>query len=243
MKSIFQTVTFLELGALDGFIIFSNSYCFEKKYDWRGVLIEGHPENQKKLRANAHLRPNAALFTTAICNYTSHGNPGEVSFSTRGGAIGTSLNHTANKYLDLWHKGHQKSINYQVSCVPLQSMLESTGVIDIDLFSLDVEGAELHVLQTINFAVTNVRVIVVELDNYDVVKDNQVRQLLKSNGFRNANETVGNIQSWCKPKMCTENEAYINTEFTIRKRQRQAEMKLNRYFHANTGVLCKHGKY
>ena len=36
--------TFLEIGGLDG-IDYSNTYFFEKKFDWRGVLIEGHPDN------------------------------------------------------------------------------------------------------------------------------------------------------------------------------------------------------
>jgi hypothetical protein len=37
--------TFLEIGGLNG-IQLSNTYFFEKKLDWRGILIEGHPKNK-----------------------------------------------------------------------------------------------------------------------------------------------------------------------------------------------------
>ncbi len=55
--------------------------------------------------------------------------------------------------------------------------MKSTGLIDIDLFSLNVEGAELFVLATIDFRIANIRVILVELDGGNPSKDTAVRNL------------------------------------------------------------------
>lgn len=46
-----------------------------------------------------------------------------------------------------------------------------------------MEGAELEVLQTFDFSVTHINVIVVEQDNTQPEKDEAVRQLLLANNF------------------------------------------------------------
>jgi len=47
--------TYLEMGALDG-LQYSNSYVFNQKFDWRGVLIELDPSNFRKLQKNRPAR-------------------------------------------------------------------------------------------------------------------------------------------------------------------------------------------
>ena len=76
--------------------------------------------------------------------------------------------------------------SFNVACVPLQSIIDWTGLYDIDLFSLDVEGAELAVLKTVDLNLTNIHVIVVELDGGNATKDQAVRDHLNDNGFKNA---------------------------------------------------------
>ena len=71
-----------------------------------------------------------------------------------------------------------------VSCLPLRALLHVFGITHIDLFSLDVEGAELEVLQTVDFSAVRINVIVVEQDGGDPEKEEAVRQLLLANGFR-----------------------------------------------------------
>ena len=60
-----------------------------------------------------------------------------------------------------------------VSCIPLQAMVDATGLLDINLFSLDVEGGELSVLSTLDLEATNIQVVVVELDGRSPDKDEQ----------------------------------------------------------------------
>ena len=92
--------TFIEIGALDG-RTYSNTLYFEKMWDWRGILIEGHPANQPALRASQAFRSNSAIFTTGICE----GTVGELTFTKGGGAVGAALEHANTKFLNDWHNG------------------------------------------------------------------------------------------------------------------------------------------
>jgi FkbM family methyltransferase len=139
--------TFIEIGALDG-KTFSNTCLFEKKWDWREILIEGLPSNQKLLRETSH--KNVAVFTTGICKE----NPGFLSITTGGGAVGGTDEYSDPEFLNAWHSGRNARV--QSACVPLELILDATGLLDIHLFSLDVEGAELAVLETVNWSVTNI---------------------------------------------------------------------------------------
>ena len=70
-----------------------------------------------------------------------------------------------------------------IPCIPIRQILRTFGVTHIDLFSLDVEGAELEVLQTMDFTALHVNVLVIEQDGGNPGKDEAVRQLLAANGF------------------------------------------------------------
>jgi hypothetical protein len=76
--------TFLEIGALDG-SKYSNTWYYEKKWDWRGVLVEGHPQNTRKLRSNC------AIFTAAVCDYSEGRRTGNLQFTPGGGETGTVM--------------------------------------------------------------------------------------------------------------------------------------------------------
>ncbi|RYH10503.1 FkbM family methyltransferase [archaeon] len=227
--------TFLEIGALDG-IVFSNSWFFEKKFGWKGILVEGHPLNQADLRRGLdqkRIRDNVAAFTAAICPLVD-GAPGELLFTKIAGGVGTALNTTSKAFLDFWHKGDAGA--FKTACVPMQMIIESTNLLDIDLFSLDVEGGELYILQTINFNVTNIRVIVVENDGHSPEKDDAVRALLKEKGFVNAEPTYGNIRDRCpNPRGwgCPSNEVYINPNYDKMSRKKNLV-----HYQYGTGTKC-----
>ena len=222
--------TYIELGALDG-IQYSNTLFFEKSMDWRGILIEAHPANN--LRAAQERRRNAAMFTVAICRVTDS-TPGFVDFTTHGGAIGASLKDASPEFMKSWHPAkRENNTNHSIACVPLQNLIDATGLFHINLFSLDVEGAELTVLQTVNFNITNIHVILVELDGTNKLKDEKVRELLKSHGFMAHNES---IRDACESKSanCPLNEVYVNPNFTLRRR-----LQRKSYYEFGTGKQCK----
>ena len=57
------------------------------------------------------------------------------------------------------------------------------GITYVDFWSLDVEGAELEVLKTVDFNKFLAGVIVIELDGSYPEKDEQIRILLTSVGY------------------------------------------------------------
>jgi len=65
--------------------------------------------------------------------------------------------------LDTW-KDSLDAEKVTVPCVPLQLLIDATGLWDIDLFRLDVEGGEKIVLETVDLRKTNIGVIMIEQD-------------------------------------------------------------------------------
>ena len=107
---------------------------------------------------------------------------------------------------------------FKAVCIPLQSIIDYTGLFDINLFSLDVEGAEYAVLTTVDWTVTNVQVVVVELDAGNPTKDQQVRDLLLQNGFEDASLMHGSIRDACVfGGDCALNEVFVNPRFDDRR--------------------------
>lgn len=142
---------FLELGALDG-VTFSNTLILEQCYGWNGVLIEAQPSNAAKLRIN---RPcTAVIEAVGICSSTH--NPPYIRMSREEGtAFDLSVNTQTN--ID--------QVKYdEVPCKPLSKILQHHGVSHIHFMSLDVEGAELKVLETMDWNAVKIDVLMVESD-------------------------------------------------------------------------------
>ena len=54
---------------------------------------------------------------------------------------------------------------YRVSCFPLNHLLDAIGVDHVDYFSLDVQGAELQILKTIDFNAVRIDIVIVEVED------------------------------------------------------------------------------
>lgn len=225
--------TFVEIGAVDGLFL-SNTWFFEKKLDWRGILIEGHPLNQVKLRENAPIhRKNAAAFTNAIC-HLKDGRPNTLNFTMTADAVGADVNQANKEFMNFRHKDEKGVV--PSDCIPIQQIFEVTNMLDIDFFSLDVEGSEYAVLETIDFAVTNIQALLVELDGGDPERDQKIRELLEKHGFVNSAKTIGSVRQICLDVHpdgygCTINEVFLNPNYHARKRPKQ-------YYKFGTSTRC-----
>ena len=125
---------------------------FEDYLDWRGILIEANPVNAQHMRAN---RPLAARLALGVCDEQTH------NFTFVGnGAVGA----TVNNYQDSW--GTRKALpQFTVRCMPLGGILKKVGVDFVDFWSLDVEGAEMQVLKTHDWANIPIRVLMYECES------------------------------------------------------------------------------
>jgi len=81
-----------------------------------------------------------------------------------------------------WPKANVNSMPL-VPCRPLGPLLSMFGVTHIDLWVLDVEGAELEVLKTFDFNAVTVDVVCIEQDGGNPQKDTAVRALMEKKGF------------------------------------------------------------
>lgn len=175
--------TFVEIGALDGYK-FSNSLMLETCFDWTGVLIEASKANFEKLEKSAR---KAVKVWSAICDHKT-----TIVFGGSG--------ERASQYSS--EKG-----GIQTPCAPLQTVVEEQGGLPsgkATFLSLDVEGAELIVIKTID--PSNFDVIFVEADRLNVTKDMLVKRHIMEAGLVFARYFVlGNNQVFVKPYLATVN--------------------------------------
>jgi FkbM family methyltransferase len=178
---------FLELGACDG-LLYSNTLFFEKELGFKGILIEPIKEMYTKLLKN---RKGNICYNNAICT-----NKNDVEILVNGPVSGIK-DSMKDTFIKAWHK---KSKKRYIKTKTLSDIFKENNIKYIDLFSLDVEGAELEVLKTINWNEIQIYLICIELDSYNELKNKECRKLLQDNGFI------------FKVKMCI-NEFWINPTY------------------------------
>jgi len=184
--------TYLELGALNG-LTYSNTLFFEKKYGWRGLLIEAIPNMCKALTQN---RPNNIIGCGAVCR--EHGS---IQFLENGAKSGSFSMGMSQQHYQNHLKGESKNIT--VPCAPLSAYLTHAGIKHVHFFSLDVEHQEYHVLKTIDWSSFTFDVLLVEVGKGDGgrEKNNQnLRQLLSLKGYEFIVKQRNN-ELWVNPKV------------------------------------------
>jgi hypothetical protein len=81
--------------------------------------------------------------------------------------------------------GQRRQIRMQ--CFPLYSVLLALGNPTVDLFSLDIEGAELQVLKTVPWHKVNIKVIIIEVNHIGEIFKGSAKELnnfLKKSGYQ-----------------------------------------------------------
>lgn len=137
LKRLPSTGFFIEAGAVDG-VFESNTYFLEKFRGWSGVLIEPVPEMYCRLRIN---RPNATTFNCAL-----------VASEAETPTVTINNNHAMSSVIEENVDTKRDSNSYiEIQGRTLTSILHETGISNIDLLSLDVEGHELEVLKGLDF--------------------------------------------------------------------------------------------
>ena len=172
--------SFLEIGGNDG-ISTTNTFHLEACLGWQGILVEGHPENYKRM---LRTRPGVLGLGMAVCK--EHG---FIGFTNRSG-VASGIN-------ELMTSSHRKRFRIAennvmpVPCGPLGDWMSVLKATSIDFFvsahsirtaalvdqryeatarrspprveqSLDVEGAEMLVLQTLDWNVLTLGVLLIE---------------------------------------------------------------------------------
>jgi FkbM family methyltransferase len=175
--------TYIELGALDG-VLYSNTKFFEDSLNWKGILIEPHPEVFKYLQIN---RPNNFLFNNLV---SCHTEPLDFRYfvdthAAVSGVEKTLSQHHFDVYFESnneWHKSLPQS-KISIKPISLTEIVKQTQLTHIDLLSLDVEGHEYEVLLSWNFSIP-IDIILIETLGVQPEKDELCRQLLIKNNYK-----------------------------------------------------------
>lgn len=182
-KSFFQNSQngfFVDIGANDG-ITLSNTYFFEKKLNWKGICIEPNPDTFITLQKMRNcITLNGAISTlNEKATFLKITGPSEML----SGLIDFyDAEHLKRVDRELKSKGGTKE-TIEVRCYRFNALLESHGIQEIDYLSIDTEGGEYNIIESIDFKKFNIKVISVE-NNYD---DLRIKKMLHSNNFKLVN--------------------------------------------------------
>uniref|UniRef100_K1S2G7 Methyltransferase FkbM domain-containing protein n=1 Tax=Magallana gigas TaxID=29159 RepID=K1S2G7_MAGGI len=130
-----QSGFFVDIGAHDGQFL-SNTLWLERQHAWTGLLIEANPDLCKKIDK---LKRHAWRLCACLSNTL-----GSVTF-IKGDTVGGVESHIDEHHM----KMVQKKDKITVPCYNLESVLDEIKTYHIDFFSLDVEGAEMAVLESL----------------------------------------------------------------------------------------------
>jgi FkbM family methyltransferase len=178
---------FVEVGALDG-VGASNTFFFEEKRKWTGILIEPNPVEFVRLK---ECKRNSKFENCAISNFE-----GDVNFLSISGPcnvlsgivefydprhlqrIKNELNQYSQYKID--HELYSTSETVKIKSKKLSTVFKENNYTHIDLLSVDVEGAEMEVLKSIDFNEVNIDCILLE-NNYGIESETK---FLIDNGYK-----------------------------------------------------------
>lgn len=154
---------YIECGAFDG-VNQSNTWFFEKVLNWHGILIEPNPKYFKKL---LKYRSKRNFFFNEII--TSENNCDELLLIDNNFYSKITSQKTMSKNLISIRKN------------TLFQILKSKDLLSqqIDFFSLDVEGYEFEVIKGLGISIQNVKLFVIETDNFE-----KINEYLKTKRFK-----------------------------------------------------------
>ena len=172
---------YVESGALDG-VAGSLSLFFDEVLRWRGLLVEANPPNFAQLIV---ARPHAARLECALWDGEVADDGGHLFLEFVGdyGSAAGAAGAMGSEHFRAFHGDRED--RYNVSACSLRSYLPLTGLgARVDLWVLDVEGAELRALRGFPFDRVAVWLIVVELnDSHGPEALAAVRAFLLERGF------------------------------------------------------------
>lgn len=155
---------FMDIGAHDGVTI-NNTLYFEKTNGWTGINVEPLPTIYEKLRV---ARPSCLNLNCAVSNQD-----GYAEFFCNSGYTemlsGLKKNYDNRHFQRLSYENAANNASTQVINVKtkrIETICDEYKINHINYLSIDVEGAELDVIQSINFETLFIDVIQFE-NNYD----------------------------------------------------------------------------
>ena len=161
----YENGIFIECGANDG-VRQSNTFYFEKKMGWKGLLVEPIYSLYEECKIN---RPNSIVENYALVskNYNKSKICGNFTPNFHSGLM-SKITDTGD-YFDQHVVNERNNIDkntiVEVNAITLTELLIKHNIQKIDFFSLDVEGYEIDVLNGLDFSIFRPKYILIETAN------------------------------------------------------------------------------
>ncbi len=180
-----RNFTFIQIGANDG-VQFDSLYQFVTTNKCKGIVIEPLPDFYGKLAHNYRDFPTIIPLQIAV-------------HSSKKKSIIYRVDPEKLHMLPAWAEGissfnpdhHKKSntpsnfiIKEEVECMHLMDIIIDFGFECLDLLQIDTEGYDAEVIKMIDFTKVSPNVIKYEHSNLTQKEGNEVKTLLKKNGYR-----------------------------------------------------------
>jgi FkbM family methyltransferase len=171
-----EDLFYVDIGANDGITV-SNTAYFDMDMGWKGICIEPHPTAFKKLQQS---RPNSTNLN--ICISDEDGVVDFLSIDGYSEMLSGIQKHYHPNHIDrinreISQKGGTKQ-TLKITSKSLKNVLNEHNVEKVDYLSIDTEGSEYEILNSIDFDSVDIRVISTENSSK---KD--IRGFLDSKGY------------------------------------------------------------
>jgi FkbM family methyltransferase len=168
---------FLDIGAHDG-ITFSNTLFFENVKGWMGICIEPNPDVFSKLQENRHCILENCCITNEDKDVIFRQVKGDVQLEMLSGI----LDFFDQKHIDRINSAIKNNgiyVDISIKAKRLNNILIEHNMTNIDYCSIDTEGAELLILQSIDFEKIRITTFTIENNN----KEKAIRRFLATKGY------------------------------------------------------------
>ncbi|KAH3753554.1 hypothetical protein DPMN_188194 [Dreissena polymorpha] len=166
---------FVEIGAYDGQSL-SNTLLLEMKNNWTGLLIEANPHMFSSIASvnrNCYAINCCLGYTNTSLTFTLAG-----TLSSADAVITAQHRNRINNERNYNDKTYNKLVTVQ--CYSLLDVLNVIGTKKVDYFSLDVEGAELYILESIDWNQIDIDVFTIETDQHR----GKILSFMKDHGYK-----------------------------------------------------------
>lgn len=171
---------FVEFGATDGKSL-SNTYLMERDFGWTGILAEPSRGWHDALRGNR----KAIIETRCVWKETGR----KLEFTQARREVNSAISNYAST------KDKLRGSSYEVETISLNDLLaENSAPAHMDYLSIDTEGSEFEILQSLDFDRWSFRVMTVE--HADRPERQDIYDLLTSKGYRRVLQEVSWFDDW-----------------------------------------------
>jgi FkbM family methyltransferase len=170
---MFRGGTYLEVGGADG-ITHSNTLSLRDELGWSGILIEPDPEMFSLLKASRG-------HTDRVINAAISPSGGEGRAQLRrAGQLSSLVGYEGRDLHRDIRSSHQETVS--IDTIDLTEVIASLP--RLDYFSLDVEGAEAQIIESIDWLRIRPPSFITVEHNYRTTDKTHLRELLELQGYR-----------------------------------------------------------